>query len=66
MRMVDGLANDGHVVIMDNFFSSNGLFKELLGHHIHAIGTVLPNRIGLPTVLKNKKSFKGLSQGTTI
>ena len=60
MRMMDGLANVGHVVIMDNFFSSIELFKELLSQHIYASGTVHFNWIRLPTNLKNTKSFKNL------
>ena len=64
--MVNGLGNVGHVVIMDNFFLSIGLFQELLGWRIYAIETVRLNRIGLPMVFKNTMSFKSLSQGTTL
>ena len=30
LRMVEGLLDVGHVLVMYNFFSSIGLFKELL------------------------------------
>ena len=45
MKMVDGLANFGHHMVMDNFFSSIGLFMELLSIGIYAIETVRPNRV---------------------
>ena len=64
LKMVKGLSNVGHVVIMDNFFSSIGLFKELLKQKIYATGTKQPNCVGLPLDLKNTKSFKNASQGT--
>ena len=61
LKMVEGLSNLGHVVIMDNFSSSIGLFKDLLEHKIYAIRSVWPNWVGLPMDLKNTKSFKNAS-----
>jgi hypothetical protein len=65
LRMLEGLWNRGHLVVMDNFFSSIGLFKELLSKGTYACGTMRSNRVGLPTDLKNTNSFKNSPQGTT-
>ena len=66
MKMVDGLANFGHHVVMDNFFSSIGLFMELLSLGIYATSTVRPNRVGLPMDLKDTKRFKNSLQGFVL
>ena len=58
LKMVDGLGNVGHFVVMDNFFSSIWLFMDLLAMGIYASGTIRPNRVGLPSDLKDMKSFK--------
>jgi hypothetical protein len=65
MRMLEGLWNRSHLVVTDNFFSSIGLFKELLQKGVYAIGTVRSNRVGLPIDLKNTISYKNSVQGTT-
>jgi hypothetical protein len=65
LRMLEGLWNRGHLVVMEIFSSSIGLFKELLSKGIYACGTMRSNRVGLPTVLKNTNSFKNYPQGTT-
>jgi hypothetical protein len=57
MGLMEGLENRGHVVMMDNYFSSVGLFEELASKGIYATGTMCANRIGLPEVLKDMKSF---------
>jgi hypothetical protein len=36
----------GHVISMDNFFTSVGLLQDLVSMHIYATGTVRSNRIG--------------------
>jgi hypothetical protein len=54
----------GHVISMDNFFTSVGLFEELASMQIYAIGTMCTNKIGLPSVLKNTGAFKNVPQGT--
>ena len=64
--MVDGLVNLGHLVVMNKFFSNIGLFMELLSMGIYVIGTVKPNRIGLPMDLKDTKSFKNSKQGIML
>ena len=50
--MVKGLENKGHVVVMDNFFTSMDLFETLLTSGIYATGTMKTNRVGLPNILK--------------
>ena len=66
LRMIDGLSNFGHHVVMDNFFSSTRLFMDLLSMGIYATGTVRPNRLGLPADLRDTKQFKNLEQGFTL
>jgi hypothetical protein len=59
-----GLENRGHVVVMDNFFSSVSLFAELLEKGIYATRIVRTNRIGLPNMMKNHKQFDKNVQGS--
>jgi hypothetical protein len=54
----------GHVIAMDNFFTSIGLFKELAEKAIYATGTLRSNCIGIPSALKNTKAFSRVPQGT--
>ena len=57
-NLVSSLAHRGHLVIMDNFFSSIELFEELEKKGIYATRTVCGNRIGLPAFMKNSKTYK--------
>jgi hypothetical protein len=57
LNMVDGLDGKGHVVVMDNSFSSVGFFTELASWGIYATGTMRSNRVGLPEKFKDTKSF---------
>jgi hypothetical protein len=63
MDLVRGLEEKNHVVTMDNYFSSIGLFRNLERWGIYATGTVRANRIGLPPDLTNTKEFKKCAQG---
>jgi hypothetical protein len=54
----------GHVIAMDNFFTSVGLFKELAENAIYATGTLRSNHIGIPSAFKNTKAFSRVPQGT--
>jgi hypothetical protein len=63
MGLMEGLENRGHVVMMDNYFSSVGLFEELASKGIYATRTMRTNRIGLPAVLKDTKTFNRNEQG---
>jgi hypothetical protein len=58
------LQGKGHVISMDNFFTSVGLFEELAFMQIYATGIVKTNRIGLLLALKNTGAFKNVLQGT--
>jgi hypothetical protein len=58
-----GLENRGHIVVMDNFFSSIPLFVDLLEKGTYATGTVRANRIGLPTALAKKSLYAKCTQG---
>jgi hypothetical protein len=49
MRLVQGLKDKGHCVVMDNFFCSMSLFKDLASKGIYATGTVCSNCIGIPS-----------------
>lgn len=61
--LLEGLENRGHIVVMDNFFSSVPLFMELLGKGTYATGTVRADRIGLPTALAKKSLYAKSPQG---
>jgi hypothetical protein len=63
MKLLRGLEEKGHCVVMDNYFYSIPLFEELVKKGIYATGTVRSNRIGLPQHLKNMKSWKWCEQG---
>jgi len=58
-----GLEGRGHVVVMDNFFTSVELFRDLEQGGTYATGIVRSNRIGLPDFVKDQKAFKKLPQG---
>jgi hypothetical protein len=57
LKMVDGMENKGHVVVMDNYFTSVGLLKKLLERGIYGTGMVRNNHVGLPSKLSNTKEF---------
>jgi hypothetical protein len=63
MDLMRGLEGKNHVVTMDNFFTSVGLFRDLERRGIYATGTVRSNRVGLPPDLTNTKEFKKRAQG---
>jgi hypothetical protein len=64
--LLGGHENKGHVVAMDNYFTSVRLFKDLLGKGIYATGTLRSNRVGIPSILKNKKQYRRSLQGTLV
>jgi hypothetical protein len=63
MKLLRGLEEKWHCVVMDNYFCSIPLFEELVRKGIYAIGTIRSNRIGLPQHLKNSKLWKWCEQG---
>jgi hypothetical protein len=64
MELVKDIEGKGHVIAMDNFFTSISLFKELAEKAIYATGTLRSNRIGIPSTLKDTKTFSRMPQGT--
>jgi hypothetical protein len=63
MKLLRGLEEKGHCVVMDNYFCSIPLFEELVRKGIYATGIVRSNHIGLPQHLKNTKFWKRCEQG---
>jgi hypothetical protein len=60
LDLTENLKNSNHIVVMDNYFSSPALFDLLKKKGIYAMGTVRPNREGLPRkLLDMKKSKRG-------
>ena len=55
MRITEPIHDEGHVVYMDNFFSSPGLFSALAEKQTGACGTVRVNRRGIPDSIKTAK-----------
>jgi hypothetical protein len=62
-NLTAGLDNKGHVITMDNFFTSVGLFRDLKRRGIYATGTMRSNRIGLHPNMKKIKEFRRRGQG---
>jgi hypothetical protein len=63
MKLLSGLEDKRHCVVMDNLFCSIPLFKDLEAKGIYAIGIVRSNRIGLPLHLKNTRAWKRCGEG---
>jgi hypothetical protein len=63
INLLQGLEGRGHCVVMDNFFCSIPLFKDLVKKGIYATGMVRCNYSGLPTHLENTKAWKRCEQG---
>ena len=52
LQLLDGFDNAGHIVYMDNFYSSPDLFVQLQRKGIGACGTACINRRNMPQQLK--------------
>jgi hypothetical protein len=63
MNLLRGLEDKGHCVVMDNFFTSIPLFRDLASKGIYATGTIRSNRIGIPSHLKNTRTWRRCEQG---
>jgi hypothetical protein len=63
MKLLQGLEEKGHCVVMDNFFCSIPLFQDLASKVIYATGIVRANRIGLSSHLKNTRTWRKCEQG---
>jgi hypothetical protein len=57
------LRGKGHCVVMDNFFTSVPLFKDLARKGIYTTSTIRSNRIGIPSHLKNTRMWRRCEQG---
>jgi hypothetical protein len=55
MKLLEGLEGRGY---LDNFFYSVFLFNDLTPKGLYTIGTIRSNRIGIPSYLKNIKTWK--------
>jgi hypothetical protein len=64
--LLQGHENKAHVVAMDNYFTSVGLFNDLLGRGIYATGTLRSNRVGILSIMKNKKQYRRSPHGTLV
>jgi hypothetical protein len=62
MKLSRDIEGKEHIIAMDSFFTSVGLFKELAEKAIYATGTLRSNRIGIPSALKNTKAFSRVPQ----
>lgn len=60
-RLLEGFEQKGHVVYVDNWYTSMKLIKDLASDQTGAVGTILDNRKNFPAELKkkNKKLKKG-------
>jgi hypothetical protein len=63
MKLLRGLEEKGHCVVMDNYFCSILLFEDLAKKGIYATGTIRSNCIGLPSHLRNTRAWKRCEQG---
>ena len=57
------LDNRGHVVYIDNFFTSLALCKKLETFGIYTVGTLRSNRKGYPPCLTDKEMLKRMTRG---
>ena len=53
----------GHVIYMDNFFTSIALCKTLKGFGTYTVGTLHSNRLGYPKCLTDKPLLKTMKRG---
>lgn len=57
--LAEPLFDKGHVIYMDNFFSSPALYKLLADNQTGACGTLRANRIGVPDQIKRAQPRAG-------
>ena len=59
LKLLEGMENGKHNIYMDNYYSSPELFRALKNLGLGACGTARVDRIGMPSIFKNKKMEKG-------
>jgi len=64
LHLLAPIESKGHVIVIDNFFSSIALFKDLLEKKTYATSTMRANWVGLPQSFKNTKDSNKNEQGT--
>ena len=57
------LDDPGHVIYMDNFFTSIALCKKLESFGTYTVGTLCSNRLGYPKCLTDKPLLKSMKRG---
>ena len=63
---MDGFLNQGHELIMDNWYSSPVLMKELHERKTYAYGTLRSNRKHVPKDIKLKEPGQPLKKGVSV
>ncbi|XP_067934961.1 piggyBac transposable element-derived protein 4-like [Watersipora subatra] len=63
LDMMDGFLNNGHELVMDNWYTSPQLLKELYERGTYAYGTLRSNRKHVPKDIKNFTSNQPLAKG---
>lgn len=66
MKLIEGLENEGRVLVADNFYSSIDLVEELIEMKTFYCGTLRSNRRGLPKQFMSKKFKKGEVKGKML
>lgn len=66
MKLIEGLENEGRVLVADNFYSSIDLVEELIKMKTFYCGTLRSNRKGLPKQFMSKKFKKGEVKGKML
>jgi hypothetical protein len=63
MKLIEGLENQGRIVVVDNFYTSIGLSEVLIEKKTFICGTLRSNRKGLPKCVISSKLKKGQITG---
>lgn len=66
MKLLDGLLHLGHRLAVDNYYNSPQLCSDLFDAQTNCLGTVRPNRVGMPSDLRLKPDGQELQKGEVI
>jgi hypothetical protein len=64
MKLMEGNHGRDHCIVIDNYFTSVGLFEELAANETYATGTVIMNRVGIPQEFRDARDLNRAPQGT--